>query len=65
MISDECRNKWSRNTENQRGDKIPPEIDMHLADIGESDRWRIRGELDDEDGECEVGMDEVIEFFYK
>ncbi len=36
-----------------------------LPDIGESDRRSIGSELDDEDGESEIGMDEMIEFAYK
>lgn len=38
---------------------------MHLTDIGESDRWSIGGEFDDEDSEDEIGLYEAIKFLDK
>lgn len=62
MVPDESRCEGYRYTECHRSEEIRPYIDPHLANIGEPDRWCIRGELDDEDSEDEIGLYEMIEF---
>lgn len=65
MVSDESRYERDGYAECHRGEEILPYIDPHLANIGESDRWSVWGELDDEDSEDEIRLYEMIEFLYE
>lgn len=65
MESYERSHERYRDTEKHRYGYIFLYRNTDLPDIGEYDRRSIGSEFDDEDGEGEIGMDEVIEFPYK
>lgn len=62
MESDQTRDERDRNTEKERIEEVFFQIDSEFSNIGKSYRWSIGSELDDENGESEIALYNMIKF---